>query len=283
MVMASHQRIVVGVDGTPSSVSAARWAAATADALSSPLHIIAAIEEPTFYMAETALVIPAEVRHEQRRAAERNVNAVATIVLAHYPNLAVTTGVADESATDMLVGLSRTARLLVVGNSGAGLLVSTLFGSTARMTADQAACPVVIWRAGLGETSAPVLLGVDGSATSEAAIEHAFDFASMLGVPLIAAHTHRSHAEDEAEHGREGEVLLSESLAGWGEKYPDVQVEHVLRRGNPAHVLVELSKRSQLVVVGSHGRGVVARALLGSTSGNLTRHAHCPVMICRDR
>ncbi|WP_141215188.1 universal stress protein [Rhodococcus sp. 06-1460-1B] len=81
---------------------------------------------------------------------------------------------------------------------------------------------------------------------------------------------------------REEAALLSESLAGWAEKYPDVQINHELRQGNTSHTLVDLSAQSQLVIVGSHGRGSIASLVLGSTGANLVHHAHRPVMICRD-
>ncbi|MGB6275814.1 MAG: universal stress protein [Rhodococcus sp. (in: high G+C Gram-positive bacteria)] len=292
MILAGHQKIVIGVDGSPTSIDAARWAATLAERVDSPLLIAAAVQQPMFYMGESASVVPREVWDEQRRAAERVVTDVATAVLASHPNLAVTTSVAEATACTMMVGHSRTARILVVGNSGSGPIVSALFGSTAQETSNAALCPVIVWREGVGTVDAPILVGIDGSATSEVAVEQAFDLASLLDVPMIAALAWSPLSQgaalslpgspDSAEIEREQRMLLSECLAGWSEKYPDVSVEHVVQQGNPAHLLIDLSKRAGLVVVGSHGRGVVARALFGSTSSNLTRHARCPVMICRD-
>ncbi|MDV6304201.1 MULTISPECIES: universal stress protein [Rhodococcus] len=292
MILAGHQKIVVGVDGSPASIDAARWAATLAEKVDSPLLIAGAVQQPVFYMGEPATVVPTEVWDEQRRAAERVVTDVATAVLSRHPNLAVTTSVEEATACTMMVGHSRTARMLVVGNSGSGPIVSALFGSTAQETSNAALCPVIVWREGIGTVDAPILVGIDGSATSEVAVEQAFDLASLLGVPMIAALAWSSLSQgaalslpgspDSAEIEREQRMLLSECLAGWSEKYPDVSVEHIVQQGNPAHLLIDLSKRAGLVVVGSHGRGVVARALFGSTSSNLTRHARCPVMICRD-
>ena len=293
MVLAHHQKIVVGVDGSPSSICAALWAAKVAERLNSPLHIAGAVQHPAFYMGESASVVPTEMWEEQRRPAERIVTDVAAAVLARHPHSAVTTSVEEASPCAMMVELSRTARMLVVGNSGSGPIVSALFGSTAQKTSTSAWCPVIVWREGIDALDAPILVGIDGSATSEAAVEQAFDLASLFGVPMIAAHAWSSLSQgaalslpgspDGTEIEREQQLLLSECLAGWSEKYPDVTVEHVVQQGNPAHLLIEQSKRAGLVVVGSHGRGVVASALFGSTSSNLTRHAHCPVMICRER
>jgi nucleotide-binding universal stress UspA family protein len=80
--------------------------------------------------------------------------------------------------------------------------------------------------------------------------------------------------EEEREH-------LAERLAGWGEKYPDVTVERVVVNARAAHVLLELSERAQLVVVGSRGHGEFAGLVLGSVSNALVHKAGCPVAVVR--
>jgi nucleotide-binding universal stress UspA family protein len=75
--------------------------------------------------------------------------------------------------------------------------------------------------------------------------------------------------------------LLSERLAGWSEKYPDVPVQRLVTRHRPAATLIEQSAHAQLVVVGSRGRGGFAGLLLGSVSHALLHHAACPVAVVR--
>ena len=75
--------------------------------------------------------------------------------------------------------------------------------------------------------------------------------------------------------------VLAERLAGWREKFPDVEVRRLVTRDRPARALVEESGRAQLVVVGSRGRGGLAGMLLGSVSQALLRHAACPVVVAR--
>jgi len=75
--------------------------------------------------------------------------------------------------------------------------------------------------------------------------------------------------------------VLAERLAGWGEKFPDVEVRRLVTRDRPARALVEESGRAQLVVVGSRGRGGLGGMLLGSVSQALLRHAACPVVVAR--
>ncbi|MGK2885846.1 MAG: universal stress protein [Rhodococcus sp. (in: high G+C Gram-positive bacteria)] len=291
MFWSDHQRVVVGVDGSTTSAAAARWSATMALRAKSPLHIATAVQDPALYMAGAIMVLPTEGWEQQRRIAEKHVADLVGTIRESHPGLLVTTEVSAGSAAEMLVRFSHSAGLVVVGNSGTGMMASVLLGSTAKTVLGSAVCPVVVWREVADVTDSSVVVGVDGSATSEAAISHAFELASNLHVSLVAAHAWNPVSEaggamlpglvDWAGLEQEGRALLTESLAGWKEKYPNVAIETVLRQGNAAHVLVELSRTTQLVVVGSHGRRSVARLVLGSTSSNLAYHAHCPVMVCK--
>nr|WP_246350895.1 universal stress protein [Nocardia barduliensis] len=73
--------------------------------------------------------------------------------------------------------------------------------------------------------------------------------------------------------------MLAEHLAGWQEKYPEVQVTHKVSVARPRTLLTAWSKSAQLLVVGSRGRGGFRDLLLGSTSNFLVQHAHCPVVV----
>jgi hypothetical protein len=87
----------------------------------------------------------------------------------------------------------------------------------------------------------PVVVGVDGSPAGEAAVAFSFEAAALRGVPLVAVHTWRDLLVDatmaplvdwDAVEADEREVL-AERLAGWGEKYPDVEVRRLVTRDRP--------------------------------------------------
>ena len=132
-----------------------------------------------------------------------------------------------------------------------------------------------------------MVVGVDGSAVSEAALVFAFDAAAARGVDLVAVHAWSSTAIDEALESfvewdaGAADAVLAERLAGWRQKYPQVSVRRTVVRDGAARALVDASADAQLVVVGSRGRGNAVGLLLGSVSHGVLHGAHCPVAVVR--
>ena len=79
----------------------------------------------------------------------------------------------------------------------------------------------------------------------------------------------------------EEERLVAETVSGLSEKYPDVVVTEVYRRGDPVRQLVQASAEASLVVVGSRGRRLLSSTLLGSVSRAVVERAGCPVAVVR--
>jgi nucleotide-binding universal stress UspA family protein len=172
-----------------------------------------------------------------------------------------------------------------------------LAGSTAVALVAHGHCPVAVIRGrtpdGIPPAGGPVVVGLDGSPASEAAVAIAFDEASLRGADLVAVHTCSEYQSDsgyayarqfvvdwDAIDVREREVL-AERLAGWQEKYPDVLVRRVVARDRPVRALLEQTAEAQLLVVGSRGHGGFTGMLLGSTSQALIYHGTCPLLVAR--
>lgn len=282
--------VVVGVDGSDTAHRAVRWGAAEAGRRHLPLRLVTAFGWTAEYPAghprpgeRYREVLLDRTRRMLVRAAEAAERQVPGIVVEQ--ELVVGPPIA------VLASEARDARLVVIGDRGLGGVTGLLVGSVAVALAAHAACPVAVVRGDVTEPDAalPVVVGVDGSPTSEAALAYAYDAAATRGVPLVAVHTWWDVMIDPAMAPLldweaievDERVLLAERLAGWAEKYPDVTVQRIVARDRPARALLEQAAHAQLVVVGSRGRGGVAGLVLGSVGHALLHRAPCPVIVVR--
>jgi nucleotide-binding universal stress UspA family protein len=138
----STGRIVVGVDGSPSSVSALRWAGRQAGLTGAVLELIIAWEWPTTYGAPVAFAADYDPA-----AAGRHVLDVAEKTLhEEHPALDIKTAVVEGHPAPVLVAASRGAELLVVGCRGHGEFIGMVLGSVSEHCVTNAHCPVLVFR-----------------------------------------------------------------------------------------------------------------------------------------
>jgi nucleotide-binding universal stress UspA family protein len=293
----SHHGVVVGTDGSPSSHSALRWAAREATLHHVPLtvvHVADPLAVASSTLAWPAGRVPEEIFEIQENDARRVVAEAIAVVedsAAGGDRPEVDSELFFGGPVPTLVDLSKDVQLVVVGCRGRTGKHRRLLGSVSTGLVHHAHCPVAVVHDEVSpsaETSQlPVLVGIDGSRTSELATATAFDEASRRGVDLVALHVW-SDADMTLDYGIEDSALkraadktLAESLAGWQERYPDVTVHRVVELDRPASCLLEHAERAQLVVVGSHGRGGFAGMMLGSVSTVVAQEARVPVIVTR--
>jgi nucleotide-binding universal stress UspA family protein len=132
-----------------------------------------------------------------------------------------------------------------------------------------------------------IVVGVDGSSGSEAALRWAIDEAGRRGAYVEAVHVwhpayvggypYTTAAFDPGELEASAKAILDEAIAALGAV--EIRVDPVVECGSAASALVERAKGADLLVVGSRGRGGFAGLLLGSVSQQVAHHAPCPVVI----
>ncbi|WP_028927717.1 universal stress protein [Pseudonocardia acaciae] len=284
--------IVAGLDGSEPGRWAAWWAAAEAVRRSVPLRLVHAVNVAP-YTAGAGYIPPQGLFEALEDEGRQWLLAAKAEIGQAHPGLGVEVEVEAAHPVQMLLVRSERAGLVVLGSSGAGGLAGMLAGSTAVALAAHGRCPVAVVHGPETVAEGPVVVGVDGSPASEDAVAIAFEEASLRGVPLLAVHAWNGFDSDaeyraarrlaerwEEVEAREREVL-AERLAGWAEKYPDVEVRRVVARCRPTPALLEHSAGASVLVVGSRGRGGFAGMLLGSVSRALIQHASCPVIIAR--
>jgi len=273
--------IVVGVDGSEHAKRALLWAADQAVLEGRPLTVVHAAGEGDVRTA--AWVQPGDVLASARKV----VRAAVTVAKTAHPSLAVHAVARIGDARRVLVELSETAHLLVVGSRGRGTLASMLLGSVSVNVAKHARCPVVVTRPGRhGVVTDGVLVGAEGTPESLPVIEFAFRQASLRGVPLTVMHTSFDVAaavaitdnatDDSADDLR---LLLSESVAGLKEKFPDVHVTLQLGYGLVDECLTRGLRPRDLIVVGRHPVHTLSKLLAGSVSTAVLERSDSPVAV----
>lgn len=288
-VSRAHRPVAVGVDGSGSAYRAVEWAAAEAARHGVALRLVRAFSWTTSDHPARDTPRVARYRDQMLDVARHQLARAARVAQNTGWDVETTTQVAIGAPIEVLASEARRAQVLVLGDRGLGGLAGLVLGSVAVALAARSACPVVIVRGAARNTDGPVVVGIDGSPVSEAALAFAFDAAAVRGVELVAVHAWAPTPIDQAlapvmdwdAVAGEEDAVLAERLAGWGQKYPQVIVRRTVVCDGAARALVDASRDAQLVVVGSRGRGNATGLLLGSVSHGVLHAAHCPVAIVR--
>ncbi len=168
------------------------------------------------------------------------------------------------------------AGFIAIGSRGIGGLRWMLMGNVSDSVVRHAHCPVMVVRAEPVVFPTKILVATDRSREAQLAATTAALLAESTNSELHVVHVGFEQYRDEAQKELETEVdMIRESGA------QDIQAH--LEFGRPDTAIVEMAEElgDGLIVMGSRGLGGMRRALLGSISDSVVRHAHCPVLIVR--
>ncbi|MCX3060871.1 universal stress protein [Streptomyces beihaiensis] len=259
--------VVVGVDGSPASVAAARWAADEAWRRGLPLHVLhAGVEDAGSGLPE--IDAPASL-------ADAALRELPVGLLREHPTLTVRAHRTAGPPVRALLDAAARAELLVLGSYGLTGLPGVLVGSVAGAVCARAAGPVVLVRAGQETEQArdgkerPVVVAVDLDRPADALFAQGCAAAAARGVPLHVLHA-RTARESEPD------TALRDAVRLWRSTCPRVETVERLVSGHPAHQLVKASDGAALLLVGRHGS---AGERLGHVAHAAIRHAACPVAV----
>lgn len=283
--MTDRARIVVGFDGSPCSIQAANWAAAQATLDGSEVVLChvggqrrSSGSGDDIAASGAEQILSNGVRHVRARAP-----GVDVVPAAWFGNPA-----------RRLIDAASDAVLLVVGLRGADGPHEFRLGSVSAQVARHAHCTVVVvpdtGDHTDGERRRQVVVGVDGSSSSNLALAFAFDQAARRHAELRAIHvfdaaTIQIMASLPQRELRRLHVTAADTLHGLlsehAGRHPGVRVSSAVLSGAPASTLTAAAADAELLVLGSRGHGDVATLMLGSTSHTVLHNATCPVAVVR--
>lgn len=280
----TQRRVIVGYDASKATLPALDWAAKEAVAMHVPLRVVLAWGLPT--MGVSAVSSTADLNGSSAYAALQN--AVSRL-RRDVPGLEVDGELVVDKPAQAILDRARGAALVVVGQQRRGRLGRLALGSVSSGVVSHANSTVVVVPADVPvRQDGAVVVGVDGSPASEAAVEFAFRASLNHGQNVVLV-----HIEDQASVGQIGATagtmqatalelqVLSPALKAARSRYPAVAVKQVVTTGRPGEVLVEQDENAALIVVGNRGHGGFTGLLLGSVSRAVLEHSQCPVAVVR--
>lgn len=273
------ERIVVGVTDAAASRRAVDWAAQRAAQMGAVLVLIAVTKDAEDSEAVSAgdILLEAETARLSVAIADADL-----VVEAHAEH---------GDAVDVLVEASRDAALLVLGDPHPG----HHWGDHGRRIATAAHCAVAVVPDVDLEGRSGVVVGIDGSEVTEAAVAFAAAEAVRRGERLVAvAAWSPVLVGDGVMSGVPGsdyvepidlqeptEELVEHGLDAVRAAHPDLTIETQVQPGDSAPLLQEFASTAALLVVGTHGRGPLARFFIGSVSDAVLTHAVTPTIAVR--
>jgi nucleotide-binding universal stress UspA family protein len=297
------RKIVVGVDGSEQSAAALRWA----------------VREARLRDAELTAVLMWDLFNQRHADGSQRFDPAYDSAAADAAlEAAIVSAIGEEAAAGVkrlpvcdvpahgLIEAAKGADLLVVGARGLGGFRGLLLGSVSQQVLHHAPGAVAIVRppkaGGKGteeaEAAGPatdggerIVVGVDGSDPSNAALRWALTEGRLRGATVEAVHSWEvpvvfgpvagSFPYDTEAIEKSGRELLDRvvdaAVADLGS--PEVTVERTLVAGGAAMNLLDAAKQADLVIIGRRGLGGFKRLMLGSVSESVARHSPCPVVI----
>jgi len=286
-------QILCGFDGSAGSLEAARWAGAEATRRRAGLMLLACYTAPFVTDFDPAASFLSAVDTIALRDATRaNVDDLATTLSESWSGLAVDACVAQARADRALIEHAAQADLLVLGATGSGDPHTALIGSVVRSVLRDSPCPVVVVPVAKPSREVPrVVVGIDGTSRSAAALDWAVDECDLLRGELKVVHAYSypyEHVEGSSTVARE---LLRVDAARQLEREVErarergaSPVEGHLACGGVARVILEHGADADLVVVGMRRDASRSRYLagLGSVIEALVARPPCPVAVVHE-
>jgi nucleotide-binding universal stress UspA family protein len=273
-------KIVLATHGSEDAELAASTAVNLAKSTGSELHVVDVFPGPAYvhpyyetHFPEAAQRLRREARKGRQEVLDERVERIGELG-GSVAQTHIREGETDAEIVTLAEELE--AGLIAIGSRGLGGLRRALMGNVADSVVRHAHCPVMVVRAEAVEFPTKILVATDRSREAQLGATTAADLAKSTNSELHVVHVGFEQKRDEAQKELEEEVdMIGEGRA------QDIQAH--LEFGMPDTAIIDLAEElgAGVIVMGSRGLGGVRRALLGSISDSVVRHAHCPVLVVR--
>ncbi|MGW4564590.1 universal stress protein [Streptomyces sp. NPDC004561] len=282
--------LVVGVDGSESSLTAVDWAVDEAARHGLSLHLVHASlweayerAQPSFGTARPAGEVMAE--HIVASCVER--------ARRRHPEVEITGRALAEDAVSALLRAGPDAFALVTGSRGRGEITGALLGSVGLTVAARAVCPVIVIRGGEPDRRRSfrrIVVGIGDATGGAEAVRFALREAEVRDCALTAVRAWRNPSQEPVDHlliaddaarlrEERASTSLDDALREAVREHPGVEVDRRPVEG-PAHrILLDASAEADLVVVGAQRRHGHFGLQLGRVAHTLLHHSECPVAV----
>jgi nucleotide-binding universal stress UspA family protein len=274
--------VVVGVDGSASSLEAVAWAAEQARLDHRTLTLVHAYTLDRVLWVDS-MGVDRDILKVMEADGRKLLLAAADRAHETCPDLEVHEWLFQADARSALLDAAAEAAMLVVGSRGRGPVASLLLGSVGVALVRHATCPVVVRRPEVDHVGSGVLVGVDLHEDALQVLEVAYHLAASRRVPLSVLALHHGSpylsASDVDTLDRPDRSRLTAWLADLAVKYPDVKVTERDADGSAARVLVEQGGEKDLLVVATHVSGGKSAVLGQGLAVTVVEHAPTTVVV----
>ncbi len=283
--------ITVGLDGSPGSLAAARWAADEAERRGLTLRLLHAwptlVPEPTH--------IPSEIDHNYW--ARRLVHHAGAELQAGHPDLSIVGSLVADDPQNALLQAASESEMTVLGSRRLDPVESYFLGDISMPVVERAERPVVLVRAVSREKepspvprkAGRVVVGLKLHHPCGGLLEFAFGAAAARGIPLQAVHGRsvplHAHVPWGVDHAvtavitQDAQEHLTQALRPWREKFPGVEVVGGIDLESPAEAVIRAAEGAAILVLGRRKHRPAPAPRLGPVAQAALHHARCPVAV----